>query len=183
MSFLLDNLQIYQKSVSLQCVFHSIRFKVNKGWSTAVLLFLCPYLSFLPLFFMKQKNPLPPHQALVTDSSLPNNLITYLSFGIFAKLRDNNSLHSLVVRLSPNRGAVSRWSASVQIPDCFLWLPDSCCLKDSSGWFLLIVRVQIVYLTINSVQIFFFQLVCTIFASLKDEINDSLYCRKALCGA
>ncbi len=45
-TFLLDNLQIYQKSVSLQCVFHSIRFKVNKGWSTAVLLFLCPYVSF-----------------------------------------------------------------------------------------------------------------------------------------
>ena len=44
MLFLLDNLQIYQKSVSLQCVFHSIRFKVNKGWSTAVLLFLCPYV-------------------------------------------------------------------------------------------------------------------------------------------
>ncbi len=56
MLFFLDNLQIYQMSVSLQrvfhsirfkvnkvqCVFHSIRFKVNKGWSTAVLLFLCP---------------------------------------------------------------------------------------------------------------------------------------------
>ena len=27
--------------VYLQRVFHSIRFKVNKGWSTAVLLFLC----------------------------------------------------------------------------------------------------------------------------------------------
>ena len=27
------------------CVFHSIRFKVYKGWSTAVLLFLCPYVS------------------------------------------------------------------------------------------------------------------------------------------
>ena len=32
------------KSVHLQCVFHSIRFKVNKGWSTAVLLFLCLYM-------------------------------------------------------------------------------------------------------------------------------------------
>ena len=32
-----------QKSVSLHCVFHSIRFKVNKGWSKALLLFLCPY--------------------------------------------------------------------------------------------------------------------------------------------
>ena len=39
MLFFLDNLQIYQMSVSLQRVFHSIRFKVNKGWSTAVLLF------------------------------------------------------------------------------------------------------------------------------------------------
>ena len=47
MLFLLDNLQIYQKSVSLQCVFHSIRFKVNKGWSTAVLLFLCLYSASL----------------------------------------------------------------------------------------------------------------------------------------
>ena len=46
MLFFLDNLQIYQKSVSLQCIFHSIRFKVNKGWSTAVLLFLCSYVSF-----------------------------------------------------------------------------------------------------------------------------------------
>ena len=46
MLFFLDNLQIYQKSVSLQCVFHSIRFKVNKGWSTAVLLFLFSYVSF-----------------------------------------------------------------------------------------------------------------------------------------
>ena len=28
-----DYLQITQKSVPLQCVFHSIRFKVNKGWA------------------------------------------------------------------------------------------------------------------------------------------------------
>ena len=35
-----DNLlHISQKSVPLHRVFHSIRFKVNKGWSTAVLLF------------------------------------------------------------------------------------------------------------------------------------------------
>ena len=46
MLFFLDSLQISQESVSLQCVFHSIRFKVNKGWSTAVLLFLCSYVSF-----------------------------------------------------------------------------------------------------------------------------------------
>ncbi len=38
-----DNLlHISKKSVPLQRVFHSIRFKVNKGWSTAVLLFFCP---------------------------------------------------------------------------------------------------------------------------------------------
>ena len=43
----MDNLQSSQKSVSLQCVFHSIRFKVNKGWSTAVLLFLCLYSASL----------------------------------------------------------------------------------------------------------------------------------------
>ena len=36
-------LPLSKKDVPLQCVFHSIRFKVNKGWSTAVLLFLCPY--------------------------------------------------------------------------------------------------------------------------------------------
>ena len=38
-------LVICPKAVPLQCVFHSIRFKVNKGWSTAVLLFLCPYVN------------------------------------------------------------------------------------------------------------------------------------------
>ena len=43
--FLLFYLQIPKKSVPLHCVFHSIRFKVNKGWSKALLLFLCPYLS------------------------------------------------------------------------------------------------------------------------------------------
>ena len=44
MDFSLDYLQISQKSVSLHCVFHSIRFKVNKGWSKALLLFLCLYI-------------------------------------------------------------------------------------------------------------------------------------------
>jgi hypothetical protein len=33
-------LRTQKKEVPLHCVFHSIRFKVNKGWSTAVLLFL-----------------------------------------------------------------------------------------------------------------------------------------------
>ena len=39
-----DYLLFSKKSVPLQCVFHSIRFKVNKGWSKALLLFLCLYL-------------------------------------------------------------------------------------------------------------------------------------------
>ena len=34
-----------RKSVPLHRVFHSIRFKVNKGWSSAELLFLCLYLN------------------------------------------------------------------------------------------------------------------------------------------
>ena len=38
-------LQITEKAVPLHCVFHSIRFKVNKGWSKALLLFFCPYVS------------------------------------------------------------------------------------------------------------------------------------------
>ena len=46
MLFFLDNLLIPKESVSLQCVFHSIRFKVNKGWSKALLLFLCLYASY-----------------------------------------------------------------------------------------------------------------------------------------
>ena len=40
MLFFLESLSMSQKSVPLQCVFHSIRFKVNKGWSKALLLFL-----------------------------------------------------------------------------------------------------------------------------------------------
>ena len=40
-----NNLQITEKAVPLHCVFHSIRFKVNKGWSKALLLFLYPYPS------------------------------------------------------------------------------------------------------------------------------------------
>ena len=43
--FKVKNLPISKKAVPLQCVFHSIRFKVNKGWSKALLLFLCPYIS------------------------------------------------------------------------------------------------------------------------------------------
>ena len=56
MLFFLDNLLISQESVSLQCVFHSIRFKVNKGWSKALRLFLCLYAS--SLFDINQQNSL-----------------------------------------------------------------------------------------------------------------------------
>ena len=56
MLFFLDNLLISQESVSLQCVFHSIRFMVNKGWSKALLLFLCLYAS--SLFDINQQNSL-----------------------------------------------------------------------------------------------------------------------------
>jgi len=40
MFFSFNYLLLSQKSVPLQCVFHSIRFKVNKGWSKALLHFL-----------------------------------------------------------------------------------------------------------------------------------------------
>ena len=53
-----NNLYNSNKSVHLQCVFHNIRFKVNKGWSTAVLLFLCPY-SNLELTSVTCWTPLP----------------------------------------------------------------------------------------------------------------------------
>ena len=42
------SVHISRYSVPLHRVFHSIRFKVNKGWSTAVLLFLCLYVSIAP---------------------------------------------------------------------------------------------------------------------------------------
>ena len=45
MVFQPKNLQISPKAVPLQRVFHSIRFKVNKGWDTAVSLFFYPYVS------------------------------------------------------------------------------------------------------------------------------------------
>ncbi len=38
----------------MHCVFHSIRFKVNKGWSTAVLLFFCPFFKYTYFCTMKK---------------------------------------------------------------------------------------------------------------------------------
>ena len=64
MLFFLDNLQISQLSVSLQCVFHSIRFKVNKGWSKALLLFYartfqhpCFSLRVIAFSYVGNENP------------------------------------------------------------------------------------------------------------------------------
>ena len=44
--FRVKYLQITEKAVPLHCVFHSIRFKVNKGWSKALLLFFLPIRFF-----------------------------------------------------------------------------------------------------------------------------------------
>ncbi len=43
--------------VYLQCVFHSIRFKVNKGWVRALTLFLCPKVknAIKNMLFRKKK--------------------------------------------------------------------------------------------------------------------------------
>ena len=69
MLFFLYYLQITKEYVSLQCVFHSIRFKVNKGWSKALLLFYFIPLTFTikqvflliqkprPIFNRSQQNP------------------------------------------------------------------------------------------------------------------------------
>ncbi len=48
--FFVYYLLFWGKSVPLQCVFHSIRFKVNKGWSTAVLLFY--FIRFMALCWL-----------------------------------------------------------------------------------------------------------------------------------
>jgi hypothetical protein len=45
---------ISKKSVTLHRVFHSIRFKVNKGWVRALTLFLYPYCE-VGIFFCSRK--------------------------------------------------------------------------------------------------------------------------------
>ena len=67
MFFYSKYLQIRQKAVPLHCVFHSIRFKVNKGWSKALLLFLCPC--------PKCRNLLP-----LTNPSNPKNMLINIFF-------------------------------------------------------------------------------------------------------
>ena len=51
---LLNNLPNPQEYLYLQRVFHGIRFKVNKGWSTAVLLF---YLFLSHCYFLNIHKP------------------------------------------------------------------------------------------------------------------------------
>ncbi|THG68194.1 hypothetical protein E5981_06145 [Bacteroides faecichinchillae] len=58
---------ISKKSVHLQCVFHSIRFKVNKGWSTAVLLF------YIRSFVTLKKNGIFVNHILKTKCHKKNN--------------------------------------------------------------------------------------------------------------
>ena len=41
-----DGVRLHIRLFFLICVIEHTRFKVNKGWSTAVLLFLCSYVSF-----------------------------------------------------------------------------------------------------------------------------------------
>ena len=59
MLFYLDNLQITGKSVSLHCVFHSIRFKVNKRLEQGVAPFfmLIRLQGFGTLLLSKSENP------------------------------------------------------------------------------------------------------------------------------
>ena len=76
MLFFLESLSMSQKSVPLQCVFHSIRFKVNKGWSKALLLFL-----FYPPYFYDK-----------TSISFNPETSTYLQSFSTESLRQDNQV-------------------------------------------------------------------------------------------
>ena len=76
MLFFLESLSMSQKSVHLQCVFHSIRFKVNKGWSKALLLFL-----FYPPYFYDK-----------TSISFNPETSTYLQSFSTESLRQDNQV-------------------------------------------------------------------------------------------
>ncbi len=86
MLFFLESLQIISKSVSLQCVFHSIRFKVNKGWSTAVLLF------FMPIRFPISQHSFQPPLKIVSFDLLGDYFSHSSSFCTFApRIRMKNN--------------------------------------------------------------------------------------------
>ena len=92
-----NNLQITEKAVPLHCVFHSIRFKVNKGWSKALLLFLCPYPKYthFPLLNIPEKNERPQLCQLKSPDYLIYNLeflffcITFDGLSTVRTYRDN----------------------------------------------------------------------------------------------
>ena len=71
-----DYLLFSKKSVPLQCVFHSIRFKVTKGWSKALLLFL-----FYPPYFYDK-----------TSISFNPETSTYLQSFSTESLRQDNQV-------------------------------------------------------------------------------------------
>ena len=73
--FLSIRLLISKKSVPLHRVFHSIRFKVNKGWSKALLLFLCPYVS---LTFFDQLFPFSIVDTSTVREARPGNKLYHL---------------------------------------------------------------------------------------------------------
>jgi len=50
MCFFLDYLEFTEKPLPLHCVFHSIRFKVNKGWVKALTLFFAHTSAFISAF-------------------------------------------------------------------------------------------------------------------------------------
>ena len=136
MLFFLDSLQISQERVSLQCVFHSIRFKVNKGWSTAVLLFLCPYVTNVSNGFKKKAriiNTILARQSLFKTTFYLTITSCFLGQCIFSLLPDSNNLHNSMVHLFRSHVAMSRWSASAHNLDCCLLPISSRTRKDFSG--------------------------------------------------
>ena len=72
--FLSFCLPISKKAVPLQRVFHSIRFKVNKGWSKALLLFFCPYLTCRDLLPLTNPSNL---KNMLRNIFLPQNICRF----------------------------------------------------------------------------------------------------------
>ena len=71
-------LQITEKAVPLQCVFHSIRFKVNKGWAQR-----SPF--FMPIGLVQ---PPATHSRTTQHTLFPNIACSFLQFGVlFSSIR------------------------------------------------------------------------------------------------
>ena len=73
MLFYLHNLQITETSVSLQCVFHSIRFKVNKGWARR-----SPF--FMSVRFLTSNFPIQAYISSFCIVILKNSILVSLFF-------------------------------------------------------------------------------------------------------